>query len=66
MCIRDREKERKEDAFHQEYDSFVEGLDSKFNEEVWEKISFQESESENIETTSFFRLYQEYFGSSEI
>lgn len=60
------EKERKEDAFHQEYDSFVEGLDSKFNEQVWEKISFQGSESENIETTSFFRLYQEYFGSSEI
>lgn len=47
------------EAFGQEYDVFVEKLNSSLNEGLWEQITF--IHDENVTTTSFFDVYDKYF-----
>lgn len=55
-------KERKDTAFHKVYDSFIKDLSSKFNDEVWNKVTLVKDDS--IVTTSFFDVYNEYFNNN--
>ena len=52
-------EERRREVFGQEYDVFVERLNSSLNEKLWEQITFVHDE--NVTTTSFFDVYDKYF-----
>lgn len=51
-------EERKQEAFHRVYDSFLESVSSKLNETVWNKISIREMEKYPF--SSFDKIYQKY------
>lgn len=53
-------KSRKEEAFKETYDTFVETLTSNLNEDLWNSIDY--NKTEGIHTTSFFAVYDNYFG----
>ena len=55
--------ERKESAFHDVYDPFVQTLNSKLNEEVWDAISIDELR--DYETANFYEIYDKYFADEE-
>lgn len=57
-------EQRKEEVFGQEYETFVVSLTRSLNEELWEQVSF--IHDENVKTTSFFTVYNNYFGNSDI
>lgn len=52
-------KERKETAFHQEYDHFIKDLSTEFNNKLWDKVTLVKDDK--IVTTSFFDVYNEYY-----
>lgn len=52
-------EERKKEVFGQEYDTFVESLTRKLNEDLWNSISF--IHDPEVATTDFFDVYGEYF-----
>lgn len=52
-------QERRNEAFGQEYNSFVDGLARDLNEELWENITFIRDES--VTTADFFAVYERYF-----
>lgn len=54
-------EQRREEAFGQEYDAYVETLTRNLNEELWNTVSF--IHDENVKTQNFFEVYEEYFGS---
>ena len=49
---------RRKEAFEDVYNSFVETLPSKMNEELWDSVKVEISDE--IETRSFFETYEEY------
>lgn len=53
-------EQRREEAFGQEYDAYVETLTRNLNEELWETVNF--IHDEDVKTQSFFEVYAEYFG----
>lgn len=64
----DRNKEkiaeqRRDEVFGQEYDAFVDSLPRNLNEPLWESVSM--IRDEEVNTDSFFRIYQEYFHPEE-
>lgn len=54
-------EQRREEAFGQEYDAYVETLTRNLNEELWDTVSF--IHDEDVSTQNFFEIYTEYFGS---
>lgn len=52
-------EERRREVFGQEYDTFVEGLNSSLNEKLWQQVTFLHDE--NVTTTTFFDVYDRYF-----
>lgn len=52
-------EKRKEEVFGQEYEAFVASLTRDLNEELWEEVSF--IRDENVKTTDFFTIYNNYF-----
>ena len=60
----DRNKEkiaeqRRDEAFGQEYDAFVDSLPRKLNEPLWRSVTMIEEES--VDTDGFFMIYEQYF-----
>lgn len=55
-------EQRKEEVFGQEYETFVVSLTRSLNEELWEQVTF--IHDDNVKTTSFFTVYNNYFGQS--
>ncbi len=54
-------EQRREEAFGQEYDAYVETLTRNLNEELWDTVNF--IHDDHVNTQSFFEVYTEYFGS---
>lgn len=54
-------EQRREEAFGQEYDAYVETLTRNLNEALWDNVNF--IHDENVKTQNFFEVYAEYFGS---
>ncbi len=52
--------QRREEVFGLEYDSFVNTLTRRLNEELWDSVRF--IHDENVNTSDFFEVYKEYFG----
>lgn len=52
-------QQRKNEAFGQEYDAFVETLNKKINENLWQSIALVQDE--NVDTDDFFEVYEKYF-----
>lgn len=50
---------RKKEVFGEKYDDFVRTLTRRLNEDLWESITF--IDNANVNTTSFFDVYNEYF-----
>lgn len=55
------EEERKNEAFGQEYEAFVKKLARKLNDKLWQKVEL--IRTEDVETDSFFDVYESYFPS---
>lgn len=53
-------EQRREEAFGQEYDAYVETLTRNLNEELWDTVNF--IHDENVTTQNFFEVYAGYFG----
>lgn len=51
--------QRRNEAFHTEYNDFVDALPRQLDEEQWDAISF--IRDENVKTDSFFSVYNTYF-----
>ena len=49
--------------FGQEYDAFVDSLPRNLNEPLWESVAL--IRDEEVDTDSFFTVYQEYFHPGE-
>ncbi len=56
-------EQRKEEVFGQEYETFVVSLTRTLNEELWEQVSF--IHDDDVKTTSFFTVYNNYFGETD-
>lgn len=54
-------EKRREEAFYEKYDKFVEGLTRDLNDKVWKKVEF--IHDEKVTTSSFFTIYDKYFPS---
>lgn len=52
-------EQRKNEAFGQEYDAFVEGLVRNLNDDLWEEMTLLHDE--NVTTSNFFEVYEELF-----
>lgn len=52
-------EERKKEAFGQEYDAFVAKLARKLNDKLWKSVEL--IHSEDVQTSSFFEIYNKYF-----
>lgn len=50
---------RRQEAFSQVYDEYVKTLTSNLNAPLWESVTYQKNE--NVNTTSFFDIYDKYF-----
>ncbi|HJC57534.1 MAG TPA: peptidylprolyl isomerase [Candidatus Eisenbergiella intestinipullorum] len=64
----DRNKEkiaeqRRDEVFGQEYDAFVDSLPRNLNEALWESVTL--IRDKEVDTDSFFAVYQEYFHPQE-
>lgn len=53
-------EERKNKAFNNVYDEYVEEISAVFNKKMWNKISVEQKE--NVKTDSFFRIIDEAIG----
>ncbi len=51
---------RKDEAFSQAYDTFLENVTQSFNKDVWEQL--RPADREVSDTTEFFEIYDKYFG----
>ena len=56
--------QRREEVFGLEYDSFVDTLTRRLNEELWDSVRF--IHDENVNTSDFFEVYKEYFGDKDM
>ncbi|MDO4331134.1 MAG: peptidyl-prolyl cis-trans isomerase [Eubacteriales bacterium] len=52
-------EQRRNEAFHNEYNAFVDSLTRQINEELWDSVAF--IHDENVNTSSFFEVYNTYF-----
>ncbi|MBD5491057.1 MAG: peptidylprolyl isomerase [Lachnospiraceae bacterium] len=52
-------EQRREEAFGQEYDAYVETLTRNLNEELWDTVNF--IHDEGVDTQNFFEVYTAYF-----
>ena len=52
-------QQRKDAAFGQEYDAFVETLSKKINEKLWQSIELLQDAS--VDTDDFFKVFEKYF-----
>lgn len=53
-------EQRREEAFGQEYDAYMETLTRNLNEELWNTVNF--IHDEDVKTQNFFEVYSQYFG----
>ena len=51
-------QQRKNEAFGKEYDAFVEALNKKINEKLWQGIELIQDEL--VDTDDFFEIYEKY------
>ena len=51
--------QRKNEAFGEEYNAFVESLSKKINEKLWQEITLMQDA--NVDTDDFFEIYKKYF-----
>lgn len=56
-------EERRQEAFGQEYDAFVQTLAKNLNRDLWEDIEL--IYDENVTTDNFFAVYEKYFAKEE-
>ncbi len=54
-------QQREQDQFNEDYDGFVNDAQFELNSDLWEEISL--SDAENINTDSFFSIYDKHFTS---
>ena len=52
-------KVRKQEAFNNIYDGYIQGLNSNLNADLWDAVSYTKTNA--ITTTSFFDVYDTYF-----
>lgn len=52
-------KVRKQEAFNNIYDGYIQGLNSNLNADLWDTVSYTKTNA--ITTTSFFDVYDTYF-----
>lgn len=52
-------KVRKQEAFNNIYDGYIQGLNSNLNADLWDTVAYNKSNA--ITTTSFFDVYDTYF-----
>lgn len=52
-------EQRRKEVFGQEYDEFVNTLNSRLNEKLWKKVVF--IHDSQVTTSNFFDLYEKYF-----
>lgn len=52
-------EQRKAKAFDEEYEVFVNGLGSEFNDKLWNSVVL--GDNENVKTVNFFDIYNQYF-----
>ncbi len=52
-------EERKQEAFSQEYDAFVNKLARKLNDKLWQQVEL--IHSNDVNTSSFFEVFDKYF-----
>lgn len=52
-------EKRREEAFYEEYETFVSILARALNEKLWENIEF--IHEEEVSTSTFFKIYDKYF-----
>ena len=56
-------EQRREEAFYEEYETFVSTLTRDLNEKLWEDVEFVRDEQ--VTTSSFFTIYDKYFSYEE-
>ncbi len=56
-------EKRKEEAFYQEYETFVASLTRDLNDKLWEDVTFLHDEG--LKTSSFFTIYDKYFATAD-
>ena len=56
-------KQRREEVFGEEYDSFVASLTRDLNQELWGKVTF--IHNADVSTHNFFEVYEDYFKQPE-
>lgn len=56
-------EKRREEVFSQEYEAFAESLTRDLNRELWESVKFLHDE--DIKTTGFFEVYNQYINFSQ-
>lgn len=56
-------EQRRNEAFAKEYDSFINTLDRKLNQKLWDSISF--IRDEQVDTADFFDIYNKYLGNTD-
>lgn len=56
-------EQRKEEVFGQEYEAFVVSLTRSLNDELWDQVTF--IHEEDVKTTGFFEVYNNYFGKTD-
>ena len=52
-------KVRKQEAFNNIYDGYIQGLNSNLNADLWDTVAYTKTNA--ITTTSFFDVYDTYF-----
>lgn len=56
-------KQRREEAFYEQYNRFVSSLTRDLNQKLWDDIGF--INDDEVNTASFFSIYDKYFSSEE-
>lgn len=56
-------EERRKEAFNAEYDVFLEGLEKRLNESLWESVAMIRDPA--VTTDSFFEIFHKYFRNKE-
>ncbi len=54
---------RREEVFSKEYEEFIASQNKMMNDSLWEKVTLVEDEE--VKTSSFFDVYEQYFGEAE-
>lgn len=56
-------EQRRKEEFNRQYTDFVSGLARDMNDKLWDSVGF--IENENVKTSTFFEIYNKFFGNSK-